>query len=365
MSPAATRSVSEEGEPARLRWDLPVWVVVNAALASIPVAIAGQPGLLLFTIVPALLLTVILLMVPDHIAGRVGFVVGIVLIATSALSAVTAQIPIAAVLALSAVVFFTSLPPKPAVFTLGNFVALGYLIYAWMGPPIIEAQGLEPIAILSATTAATVITVTAMMLTTMILARLSPRRATELEEAREASGAGDRSSLDVRTLLRRDNPLLRYAVVRALAFGAIMASTFSMRGDRSGFWVLLAMIIVSVPTGKAAWRAAAERVAATLLGVAAFLVAFALLPEVALLALAALILLAGLMWIERSNVVMLACATVFVIALAGVAEADYVRWAVSRLLDTAVGALIGVGVSMLGEPRPRTTDPDAAGPRSV
>jgi uncharacterized membrane protein YccC len=49
--------------------------------------------------------------------------------------------------------------------------------------------------------------------------------------------------------------------------------------------------------------------------------------------------------------VLTALVTVFVIALAGVAQSDYLTWAFSRLVDTAIGAAIGVAVSVLGESR--------------
>jgi hypothetical protein len=352
-------------ETPRLRWELPVWVVVNSLLASIPVFIAGEPGLFLYTILPALLLTVILLMVPGKEAGRIGLVLGLVLIATAALSVVTAEIPAAAVIAMSAVVYLTSLPTSRAVSGLGNLVALAYLVYAWLGPPALEASGVDTLTVVGMTTMATAITYAVMMITPWILGKLGPKRAEEIEEARESSGVDpdDRPSLG--EFLGPANPMFRYAVVRALVFGTILAVTFSMRGDRSGFWVLLAMIIVSQPTGRAAWQSAIQRTLATLAGVVVFLIAFALLPEGPMLALSAAILLVGLMWIERSNTVVVASATVFVIALSGVAQSDYLTWAVSRLIDTVVGAGIGVLVSMAGESRPRADQTHAADPDST
>ncbi len=160
------------------------------------------------------------------------------------------------------------------------------------------------------------------------------------------------------------NPMFRYAVVRALTLGLILAVTFSQRGDESGFWVLLAMVIVSQPTGHAAWRSGVQRTVATLAGVVVFLIFLAVLPESALLAAALVAVLVSLLWVERSSTVVTACSTVLVIALAGVAQSDYTDWAFARLLDTVIGAVIGVLVSVIGESRPRPAQPTRPTPRT-
>ena len=72
--------------------------------------------------------------------------------------------------------------------------------------------------------------------------------------------------------------------------------------------------------------------------------------------------LIGLLWIERSGTVVTVCSTFLVIVLAGIGQSDYVDRALARLIDTVIGAVIGVLVSVIGESRPQQAAPDAADP---
>jgi hypothetical protein len=345
-----------------LRWEVPIWVVINAFFASLPLLALDQPQLALYTILPSLLLTIILLLTPNRLTPRVGFVMSATLTAIATFSVVVAGNPVLAIASMVTIIYLSSLPQKPVLIGLGSFVGLAYLIYTWLGPPAYAAAGADVVTVVVLTVAACALTVTAMVLTFWVFSKLRPSQAAEIEESREEAGVGtevpdQRPSFAER--LGPANPMFRYALVRALAFGIVLAVTFSQRGDQSGFWVLLAMMIVGRPTGHAAWRSAFERIVATLIGVVVFLVAFMLLDERAMLAATALILLVGLAWLERSSLVVAAAATVFVIAIAGVGQSDYLVWAQSRLIDTIIGSVIGAVISMFGEARPDPGDPAA------
>lgn len=346
---------------APLRWELPVWVIVNCTLAAIPVVALGHTDLLLYSLVPALLLTVILLLVPSQKAARVGLVVAVLLLAASILSVLTAQNPVLAIGSMVAVLYLSSLSARPIGMFLGTFWALAYLAYTWLGAEVILNASVSKITIVGLSAASSAITIVAMLLTWRLFSKVTPEAAEEIEHQREKSGLDLPEPGKVARVLGPSNPMFRYALVRAASFGIVMALAFSARGESGAFWILLAMLIVGRPTGPAAWKSAAQRIVGTLAGVLIFLVAYTALPEPAMLALTAAILLIGLAWIERSATFVLACATVFVIAISGVAQADYVNWAWARLIDTAIGSVIGAGVSMLGESPARLEPSDDQG----
>jgi len=334
--------------PARLRWDVPVWVALNSVLASIPLIALGQPELLLYTLLPALLLTVILLLVPQHAARKATLIASLILVVLATTSVLVAGSPIATVISIAVVVFLASLPPKPAFAGLGNFMALAFLVYAWLGTPILASSNASILVIAGTTLLSCGITSVVFILVTGLLGRLKPTQAAQLEHAGVES---DTNVLSLTDILGPTNPMFRYAVVRAVAIGVTLTLTSAVTTDGSGFWILLAQLLVGQPTGQGAWKKAVQRVVATLIGVLVFFAAFALLPEQYLILLAFVILLVGLAWVQRNRLVVTACATVLVIVLAGLAQSDYTDWAMARIIDTAIGAAIGVGVSFVGESR--------------
>jgi hypothetical protein len=365
MNDAKAKPTTEsprDGEPKPpLRWDVSIWALVNSTLSALPVLLLGEPKLLVYSAAPALILTLVMILAPPHLTSRIGLITGAIVVLMAAVSAATAPYAPAVVIAMVLVVYISSLPTRPGAMVIGAMASLAYLVFAWLGTPVMESTGVGVSGIVIVSASAAAITIVAFLAAVWILARIRPSALEELEEIRDDVSElepDETPSVPERAwrFLGPANPMFRYALVRSIAVGVVFALVFAERGERSAFWVLLAMLLVSRPTGRASLKAGLERTVATLIGVIVFLVALFLLQESVVLALSLGVLFVGLAFIQRSSLILTACATFFVIALSGAAQSDYLDWAYARVVDTVIGSAIGVVVSVLGEARPETPE---------
>lgn len=149
-----------------------------------------------------------------------------------------------------------------------------------------------------------------------------------------------------------DGPDLRYAIVRGVLLGGGMG-IYTATGNHNVFWVLLTLFVVLQPTPDLLWHKALRRVVGVMIGC---LLIAALAPVVdrdVLLALSLVLLLVGFAYYHRNYAIYAACISFVVVAGYGEVSGGTLHWAVHRVVDTTIGATIGIMAMMLALAVPR------------
>lgn len=149
-----------------------------------------------------------------------------------------------------------------------------------------------------------------------------------------------------------DGPDLRYAIVRGVLLGGGMG-IYTATGNHNAFWVLLTLFVVLQPTPDLLWRKALRRVVGVMIGC---LLIAALAPVVdrdVLLAISLVALLVGFAYYRRNYAIYAACISFVVVAGYGAVDGGTLHWAIARVIDTGIGAAIGIAAMALALAVPR------------
>lgn len=154
---------------------------------------------------------------------------------------------------------------------------------------------------------------------------------------------------------------LAYAIARGGVLGGL-AAAYSATQDVNLVWVFLTVWSIMLPVPDRSVRRAIQRVAGVMAGCLLVATVGPLLPAPILLLLGLVCIFVGFLWRSRSYAVYAASVSVFSVALAAfVGEPGYAWYGTARIVDTIIGAVVGLGLGWLTVGRPAPINAELPG----
>lgn len=330
------------GTGAPLQWPLAVGAAAGAALG-------GGAGLLLGfgerSIQSAVVAAFVLAagsMLPARLAVPVAALVGATVLLSSVVADATTGSPAAAAVAMALVMFATSVltASVPLGLLLGMCGSYVYMVVSGFGVIATYTRSLDAFRGL----VVSLVGVLAALVGVAVLSWVRRGR----DAGSPPGDAADRSSTarpdvvgPVLASLRTFDRHARDGVRRGLALGVAMF-LFQVSGTRDAFWMLLAAFVVLLPNGRSPLPNALARVAGTFAGALVVGGLAVVLPPTLLLPLGAAAMILSLAYAQRSAAMAATLGAMAAVVLVGVPEGAVLPWAVSRFVDTLVGATLGL-----------------------
>ncbi len=315
-------------------------VVVLAAL-GIGVAIAtglGDPSRTLYTVFPALI-GVAVGLADGPRAATAAAVVTAVLVVLATLAAVT---PLTATLAFFAVLLWLTIPGRFAPpNALASLLQLAYFVVAAFGSE--GTTWLEALLYAGAGVLGGVVLLAAITVSRRRSAAESPPCSPGNDEASppEVSASSHGGEADTGDSRIR---LLGHVLAAGVSAGLMY---WRLTGDsQDAAWILLTFMLVLQPTSLATAARSIGRVGGTIVGFI-LVVLISLLPGNLSTAVGLAALAPSVAYSKRDYVVSVAATTIVVVTVYAAPTGAYVAWGLTRLADTAVGAVLAILVSAL------------------
>ncbi|WP_377107113.1 FUSC family protein [Propionicimonas sp. T2.31MG-18] len=332
-------------------WGLSVLVVVLLAGGVALASAFGDPERAVFTILPFLIAVV-----GGLAAGwRAGLALSLITVGLVVAASLFASSPLTAALGFAAVSLWVSVPSRwqPSQ-SVGPTLMLVYLIAVVTAVPG-AGWGISLLFALAAVAVGMLVVALVTMLrrTTRAASGAAPLEAPPNDATMGEAGPPS-APWSWREVI---GPVLAAVVMAALTFWHSVSPGFQMP-----VWVLLTFMMVYQPVHPETVKRSLLRVIGTIIGFAGVLV-LGLLPGPLSYALGIAAIVPAIAYLKRSYLLSVAAGAVMVVTIYGAPQGQYLSWGIARTLDTAVGAALALGLSLLV--RKITPAPAGAGPGTV
>jgi len=335
--------MAQTTEKPQLAWKLVLLTTLAMGLGGGLAAAAGYGPGALAAAIAALVVAISALLSQQEIPWKAALIASAGTFTMLLLVDVTAGDPIASAAAMGTVAFFGAIVAAggSAFAAGGSLISMAYFLPAATssthGLSISQAVALGLIGVAAG------LIVTALVVVTRAL-RASPQAAPAQKQPPEAAAEPPIAAIRG-ALVQRDNTF-RYALRRAVALGIAMG-IFQINSNHNVFWIMLTMFIVLEPDRSSSWQKALQRSGGVILGAFAIRALSEVLPVNVMVGLSAVVLVIGLLYYQRNYAIYAAGISFTVITMFGAKNADFTGWAVTRVTDTVIGALIALAVGYL------------------
>ena len=335
--------MSEKAAKQPLAWGLVALALLSLGLGGGAAAAAGYGQNALAPGLASLLVVVTALVSPREILWKAGAIAGAGTFSMLMLVYATAGHPLAAGVAMALVAFFGAmLAAGGSALGLGG-VLLSMAYFMPAATSSTKGLGLGQAAELG------LIGVAAGLIAIAIIVGARALKGSPPNGPDEPSTPAEQKTPPleaIRTALMQRDDTFRYALRRALALGVAMG-IFQISDNHNVFWIMLTMFIVLQPDRSSTWQKALQRSGGVIIGALAISGLSEVLPADAMIGLSVVVLIIGLLYFQRNYTVYAAGISFTVITLFGAQDATFTDWALLRVTDTVVGALIALMVGYL------------------
>lgn len=322
----------------------PAWGLSGAALAAFGLAYwlgdaIGPEGTAIGSAITALFVAVAALAAPRGARIRGAPAAAIIVLVGLFLAHLSTGDPVIAGLAMAAVMFLAAISRAGGVIpaVLGALLGGAYFIPALVG----YAYDIStPDTLLLGAIGAVAGLVVVLLLAWFVDPLDLPKPASQPGRKEQADGETGPLARIVRAATTRSR-IRTYAFRRAVLLG-IAIGVYEATGNHNVFWITLAIFAVLGPDESSTWSKALNRSTGTIVGALILGALAQVLPSEVVIAIGGLALIVAVAFYARNYAVYSAGVAMLVVALYGVSDDEFIRWAGLRILDTAIGATLAI-----------------------